>query len=183
MNVPLAVLAGILLFTAWNMGEWREFAKLSHYSTHYRVLLLGTFALTVVFDLTVALEVGLITACVLFIRRMNTLFTVEDVPQTDGTVRFRLYGSMFFGAAAKLDVAVQAVETGPDAPHVVIDVLHLVHMDTTGLDALRQLHKAVLQRGGTLVLESLQAVPREVMERAGFLDELAKHRVSEEVMA
>ncbi len=183
MNVPLAVLAGILLFTAWNMGEWREFAKLSHYSTHYQVLLLGTFALTVVFDLTVALEVGLITACVLFIRRMNTLFTVEDVPQTDGTVRFRLYGSMFFGAAAKLDVAVQAVETGPDAPHVVIDVLHLVHMDTTGLDALRQLHKAVLQRGGTLVLESLQAVPREVMERAGFLDELAKHRVSEEVMA
>ena len=75
------------------------------------------------------------------------------------------------------------MEAGPDAPHVVIDVLHLVHMDTTGLDALRQLHKAVLQRGGTLVLESLQAVPREVMERAGFLDELAKHRVSEEVMA
>jgi SulP family sulfate permease len=90
---------------------------------------------------------------------------------------------MFFGAAAKLDVAVQAVETGPDAPQVVIDVLHLVHMDTTGLDALRQLHKAVLLRGGTLVLESLQAVPREVMERAGFLDELAKHRVSQEVTA
>jgi SulP family sulfate permease len=56
-------------------------------------------------------------------------------------------------------------------------------MDTTGLDALRQLHKAVLLRGGTLVLESLQAVPREVMERAGFLDELAKHRVSQEVTA
>ncbi len=183
MNVPLAVLAGILLFTAWNMGEWREFTTLSHYSLHYRVLMLGTFALTVVFDLTVALEVGLITACVLFIRRMNTLFTVEDVPQADGTMRFRLYGSMFFGAAAKLDVAVQAVETGPDAPQVVIDALHLVHMDTTGLDALRQLHKAVLLRGGTLVLESLQAAPREVMERAGFLDELAKHQVSQEVTA
>ena len=64
--VPLPVLAGILVFVAWNMGEWREFAHLRKYSTHYRVLMLGTFALTVVFDLTVAVQVGLVAACVLF---------------------------------------------------------------------------------------------------------------------
>jgi sulfate permease, SulP family len=183
LHVPLSVLAGILLFVAWNMGEWREFAKLSQYSTHYRVLMVGTFVLTVVFDLTVALEVGVIAACVLFIVRMNTLFTVESVPTSDGTMRFRLYGSMFFGAAVKLDAAVQAVEAGPDAPLVLIDALHLVHLDATGLDALRQLHKAVLLRGGTLVLESLQDAPREVLERAGFLEELAAHQVSREVTA
>jgi sulfate permease, SulP family len=183
LYVPLAVLAGILLFVAWNMGEWREFAKLSHYSLHYslhyRVLMLGTFGLTVVFDLTVAVQVGLVTACVLFIQRMSSLFSVEPV-EGDG-LQFRLYGSLFFGAAAKLDVAVQAVETGPAAPRVVLDALHLVHMDTTGLDALRQLHKAALLRGGTLELVNLQEQPREVIERAGFDAELAAHRISEEV--
>jgi sulfate permease, SulP family len=183
LHVPLPVLAGILLFVAWNMGEWREFAKLSHYSSHYRVLMVGTFVLTVVFDLTVALEVGVVAACVLFIRRMNTLFAVEPVPQDDGSLRFRLYGSMFFGAAAKLDAAVEAVESAPDMPTVLLDALHLVHIDTTGLDALRQLHKAVLLRGGTLGIEHLQQQPREVMERAGFLQEIAAHQVSDEVTA
>ena len=64
LNVPLAVLAGILLFVAWNMGEWREFAHLRRYSHHYQLLMLGTFFLTVVFDLTVAVQVGLAGACV-----------------------------------------------------------------------------------------------------------------------
>src|SRR5262249_23152750 len=53
LHVPLAVLAGILLFVAWNMGEWHEFREMGRYSSHYRVLMLGTFVLTVVFDLTV----------------------------------------------------------------------------------------------------------------------------------
>ena len=58
-HVPLAALAGILLFVAWNMGEWHEFARLRHFSVPYRTILLGTFVLTVVFDLTVAVEVAL----------------------------------------------------------------------------------------------------------------------------
>ncbi|TFZ01509.1 SulP family inorganic anion transporter [Ramlibacter rhizophilus] len=184
LHVPLAVLAGILLFVAWNMGEWREFARLSHYSLHYRVLMVGTFVLTVVFDLTVALEVGLVAACALFIRRMNTLFSVEQIEGgEEKSLRFRLYGSLFFGAAAKLDAAVQAIEAGPASPRVVLDALHLVHLDTTGLDALRQLHKAVLLRAGTLLIEGLQPQPAEVMERSGFTQELAQHRASPEVGA
>ncbi|MBL0420128.1 STAS domain-containing protein [Ramlibacter sp. AW1] len=182
LHVPLAVLAGILLFVAWNMGEWREFARLHHHSTHYRVLMLGTFTLTVVFDLTVALQVGLVAACVLFIWRMNTLFSVE-VTQAYGAIRLRLYGSLFFGAAAKLDGGMQAVEAGPEQPQVLIDALHLVHLDATGLDALRQLHRAVLARGGTLRLENLQPQPREVIERAGFDRELDRGVASDEVTA
>ncbi|MEJ7929101.1 SulP family inorganic anion transporter [Ramlibacter sp. AN1015] len=181
LHVPLAVLAGILLFVAWNMGEWRAFAQLRHHSGHYRVLMLGTFVLTVVFDLTVALEVGLVAAAVLFIRRMNTLFSVEVRAQPEGVLHLSLYGSLFFGAAAKLDAAVQAVEHGPPSPRVVLDALHLVHLDTTGLDALRELHKAVLLRGGSLELLHLQAQPRETMERAGFIDELARKHMSGEV--
>jgi SulP family sulfate permease len=81
LHVPLAVLAGILLFVAWNMGEWHAFARMRQYSSHYRVLMLGTFFLTVVFDLTVAVQVGLVLACALFIRRMSSLFRVELTSQ------------------------------------------------------------------------------------------------------
>ena len=181
LHVPLAVLAGILLFVAWNMGEWREFAHLRLYSVHYRMLMLGTFFLTVVFDLTVALQVGLVAACALFIRRMSSLFQVETVTAEGTQLKFRLYGSLFFGAVARIDTVVQAVENGPEAPEVVLDVLHLVHLDTSGLDALRQLHKVILLRGGTLRLENLQDQPREVIERAGFHRELAAHEASPEV--
>lgn len=181
LHVPLAVLAGVLLFVAYNMGEWREFAHLRKYSLHYRVLMLGTFALTIVFDLTVAVQVGLVAACALFIQRMSSLFRIEPVQREQRLLRYRLYGSLFFGAVAKLDEAVRAVEDGPEQPEVVLDALQLVHLDTSGLDALRQLHRAVLQRGGRLRLENLQAQPAEVIERAGFADELAQGRVSPEV--
>lgn len=181
LYVPLAVLAGILLFVAWNMGEWREFAHLRKYSTHYRVLMLGTFALTVVFDLTVAVQVGLVAACVLFIQKMSSLFSVELVQQEGALLQYRLYGSLFFGAAAKIDPVLQAVETGPAEPVVVLDATQMVHLDTSGLDALRQLHKLVLLRGGTLHIENLHQQPREVIERAGLAAELAQNRASEEV--
>jgi sulfate permease, SulP family len=181
--VPLSVLAGILFFTAWNMGEWREFAHLRKYSTHYRVLMLGTFALTVVFDLTVAVEVGLVTACVLFIQKMSSLFRVELEEQAGSMLRYRLHGSLFFGATAKVDPIVQAVESAPEGAEVVLDALHLVHLDTSGLDALRQLHKAILLRQGTLRIENLQDQPHEVIERAGFSSELAQHLASREVAA
>jgi SulP family sulfate permease len=179
--VPLPVLAGILLFTAWNMGEWTAFAHLRRYSLHYRVLMLGTFTLTVVFDLTVAVQVGLAAACILFIQKMAALFRVELVARAGALLHYRLYGALFFGAAARLDEVVQAVESGPDRPVVVLDALQLVHLDTSGLDALRQLHKAILLRGGTLHIENLQQQPREVMERAGFAAELAQNRASKEV--
>jgi SulP family sulfate permease len=172
--VPLSVLAGILFFVAWNMGEWRAFAHLRRQGVDYRVKMLGTFALTVVFDLTVAVQVGLATACILFIQKMGALFSVERVAHEGRALHYRLYGSLFFGATAKIDTIVDAVETAPDAPEVVLDALHLVHLDTSGLDTLRQLHKAVLLRHGTLRIEHLHQQPREVMARSGFEAELAQ---------
>jgi len=174
LHVPMAVLAGILLFIAWNMGEWREFAHLRRQGGPYRVLMLGTFFLTVVFDLTVALQVGLLVACALFIRNMGAQFRVERVPsEASESLRLRLVGSLFFGAIVHLDAAVQAVEDGPEAPQVVLDALQLVYLDATGVDALRQLHKAVQQKGGTLRLENLQPQVQDTLARTGFGPELA----------
>ncbi|SFM06540.1 SulP family inorganic anion transporter [Variovorax sp. OV329] len=173
--VPLSVLAGILVFVAWNMGEWREFAPymLRRFSNHYRLLMLGTFFLTVVFDLTVAVQAGVVLACVLFIRRMNTLFRVELVSLEPPVLTYRLYGAFFFGAANKLDAAIHAVERAPRGMTVVLDAMHMIQLDTTGLDALRQLNRTVAARGGVLRLESLQPQPQDLIERSGFAAELA----------
>jgi SulP family sulfate permease len=174
LHVPMAVLAGILLFIAWNMGEWREFAHLRRQAGPYRLLMLGTFVLTVVFDLTVALQVGLLVACALFIRNMGAQFRVERVPsEASESLRLRLVGSLFFGAIVHLDAAVQAVEDGPEAPQVVLDALQMVYLDATGVDALRQLHKAVRQKGGILRLENVQPQVQDTLARTGFEQELA----------
>ena len=182
LHIPLAVLAGILLHVAWNMGEWREFGRLRHFSNHYRLLLLGTFLLTVVFDLTVAVEVGLALSCVLFVRRMSELFKVEPVLDenlADSLVNgvassarprrvWRLRGALFFGAAAKIDPIVQAIETGPESLELWLDMHELLALDTTGLEGLEQILKAVGQRGGLLHILHAQEQPQSLMERSGF---------------
>ena len=172
VHVPLAGLAGILLYVAWNMGEWSEFARLRQHSNHYRLIMLGTFFLTVIFDLTVALQVGLILACVLFVRRMSTLFQVVEISRSSDAANFQLYGSLFFGAVAKIDPILTIVESAPQALVIRLDVQSLQSLDTSGLDVLEQLRKAIVLRGGRLVLAGLNAQPKSVMERAGFLGKI-----------
>jgi len=170
-HVPLATLAGILIFVAWNMGEWREFVRLRQFNTTYRTILLGTFFLTVVFDLTVAVEVGLVLACVFFIYRMSNLFRVERVLLTgdapvDAARVYRLYGSLFFGAVAKIEVLEEVVPQGTSV--VVLEMQRLVSMDTTGLDSLVQLHKTLQRMGARLVLCDVNEQPMGLIRRAGF---------------
>jgi SulP family sulfate permease len=172
VHVPLPVLAGILLYVAWNMGEWREFAELRRASSHYRLIMLGTFFLTVVFDLTVALQVGLLLACVLFVRRMSSLFQVVALSNTGDEACFRLHGSLFFGAVAKIDPILNVVESNPQGMTIRLDLQSLQSLDASGLDVLEQLQKAIASRGGRLVLAGLNAQPREVMERSGFLTQV-----------
>ncbi len=168
-HIPLAVLAGVLLFVAWNMGEWREFGRLRQFTNHYRLMMVSTFLVTIVFDLTVAVELGLVLACLLFVRRQSDIFRADPVPQQHpGLLHFRLYGSLFFGAVAKIDPIVAAVERTPAGLAVTLDASRLISLDTTGLDALEQLHKAILKRGGTLALTELNPQPQSLIERSGF---------------
>ena len=176
LHIPLAVLAGILLHVAWNMGEWHEFARLKHFSNHYRLLLLGTFFLTVVFDLTVAVQVGLVLACALFVRRMSELFRAEpETPVQAGvpTLAWRLHGVLFFGAASKVDPLVEAIEAAPLGVQVRLDASDLFALDTTGLEGLEQILKAVAERGGRLTLCGAQEQPASLLERSGFNARLA----------
>lgn len=168
-HIPLAVLAGVLLFVAWNMGEWREFGRLKHFTNHYRLMLVSTFLATVIFDLTVAVELGLVMACVLFVRRQSEIFQADPQPALEpGRLRYALYGSLFFGAAAKMDPIVAAVERSTAPVHVELDASRLIALDTTGLDALEQLQKTIHKRGGQLTMYGLNPQPRSLIERSGF---------------
>ncbi|MBL0920018.1 MAG: STAS domain-containing protein [Hydrogenophaga sp.] len=173
-HIPLAVLAGVLLFVAWNMGEWREFGRLKHFSNHYRLMLLSTFAVTIVFDLTVAVELGLVMAVVLFVRRQQAIFRAEPVVSAEGRQTWRLYGSLFFGNVTKIDPLIAAIEAAPGPLHLTLDAQLMVSLDTTGLDALEQLHKAVRHRGGRLDITGLQPQPASLIERSGFAARLAE---------
>ena len=106
-NIPLAALSAILFFVASNMGNWAEFKRLRCMTMSYKVTLLATFFLTVIFDLTVAVEVGLLISCLFFIYRMNTLTKVTPMTLSadcpEGIEAWRLQGSLFFGSVSKLN--------------------------------------------------------------------------------
>ncbi|MGA1328255.1 MAG: SulP family inorganic anion transporter [Rubrivivax sp.] len=177
VHVPLAALAGILLFVAWNMGEWREFAHARRFKLPYRAILFGTFALTVVFDLTVAVEVGLILACLTFIWRMGRMFRVSErtaldgqAPPADGLQVFDLQGALFFGAVAQVESLPERVHTGTRC--VVLGLHRLVLMDTSGLESLRQVHRTLKRRGIGLRLAEAEEQPLSLIRRSGFAQDL-----------
>jgi len=182
LHVPLAALAGILLFVAWNMGEWREFARLRHFLLPYRATLLGTFLLTVVFDLTVAVEMGLLMACGFFIVRMGSLFSVKPMARTGaagdlppGVAVFELFGSLFFGAVGKIEAL--PAQLPPDTRCVVLEMHRLISVDTSGIDALQQLHRSFKRAGIALVLANVNPQPLGLIRRSGFEGELGAEQI------
>ncbi len=184
LNVPLAALAGILAFVAWNMGEWREFARLKQFHLPYRVILVGTFLLTVIFDLTVAVEVGLVLACAFFIYRMGTQFKVQVV-QADslpqGVQVFELFGSLFFGAVGKVEEL--PAQLADDTRAVVLEMHRMVLLDTSGLDALRQFHRTLARQQKALVLANVNEQPLSLIRRSGFEAELGPENIVPTVAA
>ena len=172
-HVPLAALAGILLVVAWNMGDWHEFARLKRFNLTYRTLLVGTFTLTVVADLTVAVEVGLVTACLFFVYRMSQLFQLRPLAEAaPGVATYELYGALFFGAVGKLETLPEQLP--PGTRRVALQMHRLVQMDTTGMEALRELHRALGKRDVGLVLVQVNAQPLDLLRRSGLAAELGE---------
>ena len=180
-HVPLAALAAILLFVAYNMGDWGEFRRLRQFSPPYRITMLSTFLLTVVLDLTVAVEVGLVLACLFFIYRMASLTSIEPVAADslaagsaipDGVAAYRVFGSLFFGSIGRLESLLESQGPHSTADVLVLDFHHVINIDTTGLDALAALHRSLTRRGATLVLCDVNQQPRSLITRAGFIDTL-----------
>ncbi len=179
-HVPLAALAGLLLFVAWNMGEWSEFGQLQRYAPTYRSVVVVTFLLTIVFGLTVAVEVGILMACVFFIWRMSQLFRAEQIDGgiriPDDVVAYELFGSLFFGAVGKVETLQEQIPTEVHA--VVLEMHHLISIDTTGIDALEHLHDSLRRNGTKLFLASVNPQPLALLTRARFIAHLGEEGVT-----
>ncbi len=187
--VPLATLSAIVMVVAINMGEWHEFKELHRYSYNYRVILLATFFVTVVFDLTIAVELGMVLASLFFIYRMSELTRVERRPlreeasepqflYPDGTMRvaaWQLFGSLFFGAVNKLEALLDPAAGHPEV--VILDMTQLIQLDTTGLEGLESLLDKLHKRGCTLLVCGLNSQPGSLLYRSGFIDHLGDENV------
>ena len=183
-NIPLAVLAAILMLVAWNMGEWHEFVRLKDFPVTYRTILLATFFLTVIFDLTVAVQVGLVLASLFFIYRISQITRIEPVALSPaeaptGVEAYRLFGSLFFGAVSKLEAVNDPTRyAGAQAPRVIVfDLALLISIDTTGVDALDTLRRQLARQGGTLILAGPHEQPLSMLMRSGFIQRVGADNV------
>jgi SulP family sulfate permease len=188
--VPLATLSAIVMVVAINMGEWHEFMELRRYSYNYRIILLATFFVTVLFDLTIAVELGMVLASLFFIYRMSELTKIDRLPLSeeaqepqflypDGTMRvaaWQMFGSLFFGAVNKLEELLDPREGHPEV--VILDMTRLIQLDTTGLEGLENLRDKLSKRGCTLLVCGLNSQPGSLLYRSGFIDHLGDDNVS-----
>ena len=180
--VPLPVLASILFVVAWNMGEWREIAHIWKQTYADILVWLATFLLTMLADLTVAVEVGMVMAALLFIRRVSHTTTVSRVTPAyiesgrphilqdkvipDYVAIFRIHGPFLFGATDKLqDIANQA-DSLP--PVVILRLRNMTAIDGTGLSAIEELAAELRAKGRTLVICGAPSQPSGALSKAEF---------------
>lgn len=164
-DVPLCSLSAILIFVAWNMGEWRAFVHLQQFRLPYRFTLLAVFVLTVMVDLTVAVGVGLTTACLTLIYRMGTLIRCDTVIKNTHTQAHRLHGALFFAAVQ----VIEQLEMDLPDQLLVVDLTHLIYLDSSGAEALRNLLNSCHKKGMRCVLCGLNRQPLGMVDRAGLL--------------
>ena len=176
--VPLPALSAILLFVAWNMGEWRAFVDLRQFRMPYRVTLLAVFVLTVVVDLTVAVEVGLFAAGLTFIYRISNLTRIEPVTAHDDPAlagnaaviqAWRLYGALFFGAVQLLERIEDALPPQTQLKAVVLDLKNVIYVDSSGAEALHDFALLCAKKNVRLVVCGLAHQPLDIAQRSGLM--------------
>jgi len=193
--VPLPVLAAILFVVAWNMGEWLEIGEVFKQSYADIAVWTATFLLTVLADLTVAVEVGMVLAALLYIRRVAQTTTVSRVTHAyieagrphilqdkvipDYVAIFRIHGPFLFGATDKLH---EIAEQADDLPRVVVLRLrNMTAIDATGLSAIEELADALRTKGRTMILCGAPSQPMAALRKAEFHRRLGDANICESV--
>jgi len=195
--VPLATLAAVLFVVAYNMGEWREIAIVLRLSKADIAVWAATFGLTVFADLTVAVEVGIALASLLYIHRIAQTTTVEPVTPAyieEGRLHvlqdkevppyvtiLRIHGPFLFGTTDKLDEA--AANLKSFAPVVVLRLRNMTALDATGLHALEQLAERLRKSGRTLLLCGAREQPERLLKQAEFVEHVGSQNILPHVSA
>lgn len=184
--IPMPTIAAILFIVAYNMCQWRTFVNLVKTAPKSDVIVLVTsFVLTVIFDLVVAIEVGMVLACLLFIKRMSEetkvngwTYVDDDTPDVDEhlqklPLQIRVYeisGPLFFGAASVIEeIVVKDFTTC-----LVLRMRSVPALDSTALNALKDLVQVCKSKGITIVFSHVNDQPMKVMEKAGFIELVGK---------
>lgn len=182
--IPMPTIAVILFMVAYNMSEWREFIDVVKTSPKSDIIVLvTTFVLTVVFDLVVAIEVGMVLAALLFMKRMAEVTHVrgwtyveeeeenEDDPESirfkqvpKNTLVYEIIGPMFFAAADKF----MSIQTNKEIKVIILRMRGVPAIDTTAMHSLQKVYDKCKKNKITLLLSHVQSQPRQVMQKAGF---------------
>ena len=194
--VPMPILAGILMMTAYGMGEWKQIPELLRLSKAEIAVWLITFSLTVFADLTVAVEAGMMLAVMLFIRSVTATTTVTRV--TDDYVRdgyahmlqdkdippyvaiFRIHGPFLFGATDKIEEITAHADQLP--PIVIVRLRNMTALDATGLLAFQDLAELLHAKGRTLIFCGAREQPRKLMAQARFAEVVGRENMCDHVL-
>ncbi|MDB5030994.1 SulP family inorganic anion transporter [Mucilaginibacter sp.] len=190
--IPMATLAGILIVVAWNMSEIENFIDVFKGAKSDAAVLITTFALTVLVDLTVAIEIGMIMASFLFMRKMMQISSVQqavfsadqadavldpdDIPK--GVDVFEINGPLFFGAAYKFKDAMKVLEK--PARVLIIRMRNVPVIDATGIRVLREVNKEMKRQGTKLIIS--EVANEQVMgelKKARFLFQIGKGNIKD----
>ncbi len=185
--IPMATLAGVLVVVSYNMSDWRTFRSLLKSSSSDIIVLVTTFLLTVIFDLTMAIFVGLLMAMFLFMKRVAEVtkvsvatgaldlshdgeieHTEEVLNIAEGVEVYEIDGPFFFGAANKFNAVMGTVVASEKAKARVIRMRKVPFMDTTGVHNLEMLVKSSQKDGIKIVLSGVTPNVRAILERSGF---------------
>lgn len=193
-HIPMACLAGVLIIVSYNMSEWRTFRSLLKNPASDVAVLLVTFFLTVIFDLTIAIEIGLLIAMFLFMKRVaettQVSVTTDEIDlSAEGTIPtedeililpkgvevYEIDGPFFFGIANKFDGIMQTLG---DKPKVrIIRMRKVSFIDSTGLHNLSSLHRLSQKEGIRLILSGVNERVRDVLVKTGFKDTIGSENI------
>ena len=196
-HIPLAVLAAILVVVSYNMGEWQEIPEILRLSRSSIVVWAITFGLTVLADLTVAVEAGMALAALLYIRKVSNTTTIVEVtpkhiesdadhslhlnPIPAGVAMFRIHGPFLFGATEKLDLIYDKLDSLP--PVVIIRLRNMNAIDATGLHALEELAETLKHNNKTMLVCGMRDQPAKLMEQGDFDEVIGKENFCKSLQA
>lgn len=191
--IPLATLAAVLIMVSYNMSEWRMFKKLLSAPKSDVAVLLSTFLLTVLFDLTLAISVGMVLTSFLFMKRMTDVTDIQGIEMNDDDedlelldeelkealsdeiLIYEINGPFFFGAADKFLDSIQSLQ-GPSKV-LIIRLRNVPVIDATAVHTLNLLHDSCQRSNTTLILSEVNDNPYKVIKRVGLVREIGRAQV------
>jgi len=196
-DIPLVTLSAVLMVAAFRMVSWKQFGRLRRWPLSDSSIFLATFALTVFADLTIAVEVGVVLAALLTVKRVaetSQITAVDESTETEGSQHslvgrtippgvlvFRVFGAFFFGVVDKLDDELRRAKQEPEI--LILRVRKVLAMDATGLQAIEDLHAKLRAKGKHLILSGPHTQPYAVMANAGLIERIGEKNICPNIAA